>query len=70
MADMWGSEHDNQTYRLLTEMVPSFSVSPDAYLDGMIFKFPGMISGIFGTGTYNGMKMAHIAATLCDWLNG
>lgn len=29
-----------------------------------------MISGIFGTSTYNSLKMAHIAAAVVDWLNG
>lgn len=70
LAELWGTEHDPVTLKLLTEMIPQLSASPDAFLDGMLFKFPGMISGIFGTSTYNGMKMAHIAATICDWLNG
>lgn len=70
IAKMWGSQHDQLSYKVLTETIPATTASPKCYLDGVSFTFPGMISGIFGTSTYNSLKMAHIAAAVVDWLNG
>lgn len=70
ISRMWGDNHNAESLKILTEVIPAMTASPKCYLDGVSFTFPGMISGIFGTSTYNSLKMAHIAAAIVDWLNG